>query len=47
MKDDIFEEYSKEKEQTMLNAIDNHILEAMPTSQEDIELIFKQLTFKE
>ena len=33
----------KEKEQTMLNAIDNHVLETMPTSQEDLDLIFEQL----
>jgi len=33
----------KEKEQTMLNAIDNHVLETMPTSEEDLELIFGKL----
>lgn len=33
----------KEKEQTMLNAIDNHILESIPTSQEDLDLIFSKL----
>lgn len=33
----------KEKEQIMLDAIDNHVLEAMPTSEEDLELIFSQL----
>lgn len=33
----------KEKEQTMLDAIDHHILESMPTSQEDLDLIFKGL----
>ena len=31
----------KEKEQIMLDAIDNHVLEAMPTSNEDLDLIFK------
>lgn len=30
----------KEKEQIMLDAIDHHVLEAMPTSKEDLELIF-------
>ena len=33
----------KEKEQIMLDAIDNHILETMPTSEEDLELIFEKL----
>ena len=33
----------KEKEQTMLNAIDHHVLETMPTSQEDLDLIFAKL----
>lgn len=33
----------KEKEQTMLDAIDNHVLESMPTSQEDLDLIFAGL----
>lgn len=33
----------KEKEQIMLDAIDNHILEAMPTSEEDLKLIFSKL----
>lgn len=33
----------KEKEQTMLNAIDRHVLETMPTSQEDLDLIFAKL----
>ena len=33
----------KEKEKTMLDAIDNHILEAMPTSDEDLEMIFSKL----
>lgn len=33
----------KDKEQTMLNAIDNHLLEIMPTSDEDLELIFAKL----
>lgn len=30
----------KEKEQIMIDAIDNHVLEAMPTSEEDLEKIF-------
>lgn len=33
----------KEKEQIMLDAIDNHTLEAMPTSDEDLEMIFSKL----
>ena len=33
----------KEKEQIMLDAIDNHILETMPTSEEDLEIIFSKL----
>lgn len=33
----------KDKEQTMLDAIDNHLLEIMPTSDEDLELIFAKL----
>ena len=33
----------KEKEQTMLNAIDNNVLETMPTSDEDLDLIFAKL----
>ena len=33
----------KEKEQIMLDAIDNHVLEAMPTSNEDLEIIFSKL----
>lgn len=37
----------KEKEKTMLDAIDNHVLETMPTSQQDLDLIFNQLTSKE
>ena len=32
----------KEKEQIMLDAIDNHVLEAMPTSDEDLEVIFSK-----
>lgn len=32
----------KEKEQIMLDAIDNHVLEAMPTSDEDLEKIFSK-----
>ena len=34
----------KEKEQIMLDAIDNHVLEAMPTSDEDLEIIFSKLS---
>lgn len=33
----------KEKEKIMLDAIDNHVLETMPTSDEDLEIIFSQL----
>ncbi|OME46839.1 hypothetical protein BSK59_28765 [Paenibacillus odorifer] len=33
----------EEKEQIMLNAIDNNVLESMPTSDEDLELIFSKL----
>lgn len=33
----------KEKEQIMLDAIDNHVLESMPTSKEDLDLIFGKL----
>lgn len=33
----------KEKEQIMLDAIDNHKLESMPTSEEDLEKIFSIL----
>ena len=32
----------KEKEKIMLDAIDNHVLEAMPTSDEDLEIIFSK-----
>lgn len=32
----------KEKEKNMLDAIDNHVLEAMPTSEEDLEIIFSK-----
>lgn len=32
-----------EKEETMLKAIDHKILEAMPTSKDDLEAIFKQM----
>ena len=32
----------KEKEQIMLDAIDNHVLEVMPTSDEDLEKIFSK-----
>lgn len=38
-----FEQRLKEKEQIMLDAIDNHVLEAMPTSDEDLEIIFSKL----
>lgn len=34
-----------EKEQIMLNAIDNEILETMPTSEEELEMIFKDFDF--
>lgn len=33
----------KEKEQIMLDAIDNHVLESMPTNDEDLEIIFSKL----
>ena len=33
----------KEKEQTMIDAIDCSVLETLPTSQEDLEMIFKPL----
>ncbi len=33
----------REKEKTMLDAIDNHVLETMPTSNEDLEIIFSEL----
>lgn len=33
----------EEKEQRMLDAIDSHVLEAMPTSDEELEAIFAQL----
>ncbi len=33
----------REKEQTMLRAIDEHILETLPTSEEDLDLIFRKL----
>lgn len=33
----------KEKEQTMAEAIDHHILEVLPTSREDLEIIFNLL----
>lgn len=33
----------KEKERIMLDAIDNHVLEAMPTSDEDLDMIFSKL----
>lgn len=32
----------KMKEQIMLDAIDNHVLEAMPSSEEDLEIIFSK-----
>ena len=34
----------KEKEKIMLDAIDNHKLESMPTSQEDLDLIFSKFS---
>lgn len=33
----------KEKEQIMYDAIENHTLEVMPTSDEDLELVFRKL----
>ena len=33
----------KEKEQIMCDAIENHALEVMPTSDEDLELVFRKL----
>ena len=33
----------KEKEQTMLDAIENRTLETLPTSREDLDAIFKPL----
>lgn len=33
----------QEKEQTMLQAIDNQVLEILPSSEEDLELIFGKL----
>lgn len=33
----------REKEQIMLDAIDNHVLEVMPTSNEDLEIIFSKI----
>lgn len=33
----------EDKEQIMLNAIDNNVLESMPTSDEDLDLIFSKL----
>ena len=33
----------KEKEQIMYDAIENHALEVMPTSDEDLELVFRKL----
>ena len=32
----------KTKEKTMLDAIDNHVLETMPTSEEDLNIIFSK-----
>ena len=32
-----------EKEQTMLQAIDNQVLETLPTTEEDLDLIFEKL----
>ena len=33
----------KEKEKIMLDAIDNHRLESMPTDEEDLDMIFSKL----
>ena len=33
----------KDKEEIMLNAIDRHVLETMPTSMEDLDIIFSKL----
>ena len=33
----------RQKEQTMLEAIDRHVLETMPTSREDLDAIFGQM----
>ena len=33
----------RQKEQTMLDAIDHHVLETMPTSREDLDAIFGQM----
>ena len=33
----------KEKEQIMLDAIDNNILEILPTSNDDLDIIFAKL----
>ena len=35
----------KDKEEIMLNAIDRNVLEIMPTSMEDLDLIFSKLKF--
>lgn len=35
----------KDKEEIMLNAIDRNVLETMPTSMEDLDLIFSKLKF--
>ena len=35
----------QEKEQCMLTAIENDTLEVMPTPEEELELIFKQVGF--
>ena len=35
----------QEKEKNMLDAIDNHTLEVMPTSNEDLEIIFSKLFY--
>ena len=36
-----------EKEQTMLEAIDRRVLEVLPTSEEDLEMIFGPLFRRE
>lgn len=41
--DEVIYQRLKEKEKTMLNAIDNHVLEPVYTPEEDIDLIFKTL----
>ena len=41
--DDIIYQRLMEKEQIMLDAIDNHVLEALPTTDEDLDAIFTGL----